>query len=227
MRSGTGAAPIRSQRWSVSRSGWRPCHDRDDDRRTRRPPPGRVEMLCSGVPSWDAVAVLGSAATAEDQFSALLDRVGEGGLPAGRAVWPAARRRLRRREEPPAHSSQPSGHGVGLCREHRGDQQGDAATRPGEDVQGRDHGRALDPVRLHGVLADSAASLDQDTPGYAELSRWVNSPASGLDERFSASLLCHERLRGGEVPGSDETIDALVRGSGVASRCGCSTCAGR
>ena len=70
---------------------------------------------------------------------------------------------------------------------------------------------ALDPVCSHGVLADSAASLDQDTPGYAELSRWVNSPASGLDERFSATLLCHERLRGGEVPGSDETIDALVR----------------
>jgi hypothetical protein len=32
-----------------------------------------------------------------------------------------------------------------------------------------------------------------------------------VDERFAATLLCHERLRGGEVPGSDETIDALVR----------------
>ena len=27
----------------------------------------------------------------------------------------------------------------------------------------------------------------------------------------SATLLCHERLRGGEVPGSDETAAALVR----------------
>ena len=70
---------------------------------------------------------------------------------------------------------------------------------------------AVDPVRAHGVLADSAGDLDPDTPRYAELSRWVNSPASGLDERFAATLLCHERLRGGEVPGSDETIDALVR----------------
>ena len=70
---------------------------------------------------------------------------------------------------------------------------------------------ALDPGRAPGVLADSAASLDPDTPRYAELSRWVDSPASGLDERFAATLLCHERLRGGEVPGSDETVDAFVR----------------
>jgi hypothetical protein len=68
-----------------------------------------------------------------------------------------------------------------------------------------------DSGRASAILADSAASLDPDTPRYAELSRWVNSPASGLDERFSATLLCHERLRGGEVTGSDETVDALVR----------------
>src|SRR5258707_11906554 len=70
---------------------------------------------------------------------------------------------------------------------------------------------AVDPGRAHGVLAESAAALDPDTPRYAELSRWVNSPVSGLDERFPATLLCHERLRGGDVPGSDETVDALVR----------------
>src|SRR5258708_34280367 len=70
---------------------------------------------------------------------------------------------------------------------------------------------AVDPGRAHGVLAESAAALDADTPRYAELSRWVNSPVSGLDERFPATLLCHERLRGGAVPGSDETVDALVR----------------
>jgi hypothetical protein len=70
---------------------------------------------------------------------------------------------------------------------------------------------AVDPGRAHGVLADSAAALDPDTPRYAELSRWVSSAASGLDERFPATLLCHERLRGGDVPGSDETVDALVR----------------
>ena len=55
---------------------------------------------------------------------------------------------------------------------------------------------AVDPARAHGVLADSAAELDPDTARYAELSRWANSPASCLDERFPATLLCHERLRG-------------------------------
>ncbi len=70
---------------------------------------------------------------------------------------------------------------------------------------------AVDPGRAHGVLEDAAAALDPDTPRYAEFSRWVNSPASELDQRFAATLLCHERLRGGEVPGSDETAAALVR----------------
>ncbi|MBO0832971.1 MAG: DUF2791 family P-loop domain-containing protein, partial [Actinobacteria bacterium] len=70
---------------------------------------------------------------------------------------------------------------------------------------------AVGPGRGRGVLATAAAQLDPDTPRYAELSRWVNSPASGLDERFPATLLCHERLRGGEMPSSDETSDALVR----------------
>ncbi len=37
-----------------------------------------VEALRSGVPSWDAVAVLGSGQpAAEDRFAALLDRVRE------------------------------------------------------------------------------------------------------------------------------------------------------
>jgi hypothetical protein len=70
---------------------------------------------------------------------------------------------------------------------------------------------AVDTGRTHGVLAEAAAALDPDTQRYAELTRWVNSPASGLDERFAATLLCYERLRGGEVPGSAETADSLVR----------------
>ena len=70
---------------------------------------------------------------------------------------------------------------------------------------------AVDSSRARGVLGDAAAALDPDTPRYAELTRWVNSPASGLDERFAATLLCYERLRGGEVPGSDEMAAALVR----------------
>ncbi len=70
---------------------------------------------------------------------------------------------------------------------------------------------AVDTGRTYGVLGEAAAALDPDTQRYAELTRWVNSPASGLDERFAATLLCYERLRGGEVPGSGETADSLVR----------------
>ena len=170
-----------------------------------------VEALRSGVPSWDAVAVLGSGQpAAEDQFSALLDRVREGGRPAGGPSglllgggFGAGKSHLLTHLSHLAMASEFVVSTVVISKET-------PLHDPVKTFRAAIAG-ALDPVRSHGVLADSAASLDQDTPGYAELSRWVNSPASGLDERFSATLLCHERLRGGEVPGSDETIDALVR----------------
>ena len=170
-----------------------------------------VEALRSGVPSWDAVAVLGSGQpAAEDQFSALLDRVREGGRPAGGPSglllgggFGAGKSHLLTHLSHLAMASEFVVSTVVISKET-------PIHDPVKTFRAAIAG-ALDPVRSHGVLADSAASLDQDTPGYAELSRWVNSPASGLDERFSATLLCHERLRGGEIPGSDETIDALVR----------------
>jgi P-loop Domain of unknown function (DUF2791) len=170
-----------------------------------------VEALRSGVPSWDAVAVLGSGQpAAEDRFSALLEGMSE---PGGRAAQP---------------SGLLLGGGFGAGKSHLLTHLSHLAMSSGfvvstvvisKETPLHDPvktfraaiGGALDPVRAHGVLAGSAGSLDPDTPRYAELSRWVNSPASGLDERFAATLLCHERLRGGQVPGSDETIDALVR----------------
>ena len=170
-----------------------------------------VEALRSGVPSWDAVAVLGSGQPeAEDHFAALLDRA----------------------TEPSRAASEPSGlllgGGFGAGKSHLLTHLGHLAMTAGfavstvvisKETPLHDPVKtfraaieaAVDPDRAHGVLADAAASLDPDTPRYLELSRWVNSAASGLDERFAATLLCHERLRGGEVPGSDETVDALVR----------------
>jgi hypothetical protein len=45
-----------------------------------------VEALRSGVPSWDAVAALGSGQPeAEDRFTALLEQAGEQGRPAASA----------------------------------------------------------------------------------------------------------------------------------------------
>ena len=55
-----------------------------------------VEALRSGVPSWDAVAVLGSGQPeAEDRFTALLERTAEPGSLARRAARTPARRRVR------------------------------------------------------------------------------------------------------------------------------------
>ena len=170
-----------------------------------------VEALRSGVPSWDAVAVLGSGQPeAEDRFTALLELVGELGRPTA------------------GPSGLLLGGGFGAGKSHLLTHMGHLAMSAGFVVSTVVVSKetplydpvktfraavvaALDPARGHGALADAAASLDPDTPRYAELSRWVTSPASGLDERFAATLLCHERLRGGEVPGSDETVDALVR----------------
>jgi hypothetical protein len=170
-----------------------------------------VEALRSGVPSWDGVAVLGSGQpVVEDRFTTLLERLSGPG-------WSAA-----------ASPGLLLGGGFGAGKSHLLTHLSHLAMASGFVVSTVVISKetplydpvkvfraatqtALDPARAHGVLADSAAELDPDTPRYAELSRWVNSPASCLDERFPATLLCHERLRGGDVPGSDETVDALVR----------------
>ena len=170
-----------------------------------------VEALRSGVPSWDGVAVLGSGQpVVEDRFSTLLERLSE-------PEWSGA-----------ASPGLLLGGGFGAGKSHLLTHLGHLAMASGFVVSTVVISKetplydpvkvfraatqtAVDPARAHGVLADSAAELDPDTARYAELSRWANSPASCLDERFPATLLCHERLRGGDVPGSDETVDALVR----------------
>jgi hypothetical protein len=172
-----------------------------------------VEALRSGVPSWDAVAVLGSGQPeVEDRFTALLDHAGD---QPGRASGLGSAGLL-------------LGGGFGGGKSHLLTHLGHLAMSAGfvvstvvisKETPLHDPAKtfraaieaAVDTERTHGVLAEAAASLDPDTPRYAELSRWVSSPASGLDERFAATLLCHERLGGGELPGSGETADALVR----------------
>jgi RimJ/RimL family protein N-acetyltransferase len=193
-----------------------------------------VEALRSGVPCWDAVAMLGSGQPdAEDRFLSLLDRVAarpaggvvaEWGSPAGGHRGPGA--------DGGGHGGESRGlllgGGFGGGKSHLLTHFGHLASSAGfvvstvvisKETPLHDPAKtfraaidaAVDPSRAHGALASAAGLLDQDTPRYAELNRWVNSSASGLDERFAATLLCHERLRGGDVPGSDETGDALVR----------------
>jgi len=170
-----------------------------------------VEALRSGVPSWDAVGFLGSGQPeVEDRFTSLLERVSASGT------------------EPAAASGLLLGGGFGEGKSHLLTHLAHLAMSAGFVVstvvisketplhdpvkvfRAAAHG-AVGPGRAHGMLAAAAAALDPGTAAYSELSRWVSSPASGLDERFAATLLLHERLRGGEAPGSDETVDALVR----------------
>ncbi len=182
-----------------------------------------VEALRSGVPSWDAVAMLGSGqAEVEDRFSGLLerfddpDRAGAAGRSAAQAgrAGDAAGLLL--------------GGGFGSGKSHLLTHLASLAMSSGfvasavvisKETPFYDPVKtyraavnsALDPGRAHGVLADAAAELDPDTPRYAEFTRWVNSQAGGMDERFAATLLCHERLRGGSAAGADEVVDGLVR----------------
>ena len=170
-----------------------------------------VEALRSGVPSWDAVAALGSGQPeAEDRFTALLDQVAGPGAPAARprglllgGGFGSGKSHLLTHL---GHLAMSSGFVVSTVVISKETPLHDPVKTFRAAIDG-----AVDPARAHGVLEDAAAALDPDTPRYAELTRWANSPSSGLDERFAATLLCHERLRGGEVPGSDETAAALVR----------------
>lgn len=170
-----------------------------------------VEALRSGVPSWDAVAFLGSGQPeVEDRFTALLERVSESGTESATASglllgggFGAGKSHLLTHL---AHLAMSAGFVVSTVVISKETPLHDPVKIFRAAAQG-----ALGPGRAHGVLADAAAALDPDTPRYGELTRWVNSQASGLDERFAATLFLHERLRGGEVPGSDETADALVR----------------
>lgn len=185
-----------------------------------------VEALRSGVPSWDAVAMLGSGQPdAEDRFTSLLDLIASRGGAA--ADWGGAAPD-RRGPGGAATRGLLLGGGFGGGKSHLLTHFAHLAMQAGfvvstvvisKETPLHDPAKtfraavdaALDPGRTHGALASAAALLDPDTPRYSELTRWVNSAASGLDERFAATLLCHERLRGGDVPGSDETVDALVR----------------
>ncbi len=183
-----------------------------------------VEALRSGVPSWDAVAMLGSGQTeVEDRFSALLERFAESDRAAKAACSQAPQA-----SRPGSPAGLLLGGGFGSGKSHLLTHLASLAMSSGfvtstvvisKETPLYDPvktyraaiGSALDPGRAHGVLADAATDLDPDTPRYVEFSRWVSSQAGGMDERFAATLLCHERLRGGSSAGADETVDGLVR----------------
>jgi len=165
-----------------------------------------VEALRSGVPSWDAVLALGSGQSElEDRYAAALDAA-EGGTARGLLL----------------------GAGFGAGKSHVLTHLAQVALQRGfavstvvisKETPLHDPAKVFQaaveslvgPTRSGGALADAAASLDPDTPRYTELARWAGASGSPVDDRFAATLLLHERLRGGEAPDSDEIIEAVVR----------------
>jgi hypothetical protein len=165
-----------------------------------------VEALRSGVPSWDAVSALGSGqGEAEDRFTDLLDGAQSdhaGGLLLGAGFGAGKSHAL-------THLS-----AVAL-------QRGFAVSTVvvSKETPLYDPAKVLraavdtltGPGRTGGLLADAVACLDPDSTAYADLRRWVGSAPSGLDERFAATLLLHERLQGHDAPEADDVLDAAVR----------------
>jgi P-loop Domain of unknown function (DUF2791) len=161
-----------------------------------------IEALRSGVPSRDAVAALGSGqGEAEDRFTALLGRVGEGG-----------------------DSGLLLGGGFGSGKSHLLEHLGHLALAAGFAVSRvvvSKETPLYDPVKVFRAavgslvlpgaagqgLEEVVAGLDVDGPAYADLLRWAASAGSGLDERFAATLTLFRRAQQGD----GEFAQAIVR----------------
>ena len=183
-------------------------HQWDDERLARR---RAVEALRSGVPNADAVVALGSGqGDIEDRFTLLLEDI-------------AGPRNAR-----PSRASMLLGAGFGEGKSHLLTHLGQLATSAGfvvstvvisKETPLHDPAKvlraavesAVAPDGARDVVAEAAAALDTDGPGYAELLRWLRGPGRDLNERFDATLLLHQRLSG-DAPGADEEfLDSIVR----------------
>jgi hypothetical protein len=183
-------------------------HQWDDERLARR---RAVEALRSGVPNADAVVALGSGqGDIEDRFTRLLEDI-------------AGPRNAR-----PSRASMLLGAGFGEGKSHLLTHLGQLATSAGfvvstvvisKETPLHDPSKvlraavesAVAPDGARDVVAEAAAALDIDGPGYAELLRWLRGPGRDLNERFDATLLLHQRLSG-DAPGADEEfLDSIVR----------------
>jgi len=168
-----------------------------------------VEALRSGVPSRAAVANLGAAQTdIEDRFVALLDQVRDG--PAGA----------------PRPGGLLMGGGFGSGKSHLLEHLTHLALQADFVVSRVVVSKETplhDPVKVFraaaesallpqgyeqgSALAEAAAALDADSAAWVELSRWVNSPHSELNERFAATLLLFGRLGAND----GELAEAIIR----------------
>jgi hypothetical protein len=160
-----------------------------------------IEALRAGVPSRDAVAVLGTGQSAiEDRVDALLADA-QDGRPGGVLL----------------------GGGFGAGKSHLLEHlarlaldRGFAVSRvvisketPLHDPVKVFHAAAASAVTVHGgpAIAEAAAEVDLDARGYAELRLWASSPAANLNERFAATLTLFARHRDRD----SEFADAIAR----------------
>lgn len=149
-----------------------------------------IEALRSGVPSRDAVAVLGSGQTAiEDRFQDLCDSVA-GGTAGGLLLGGGF------------------GSGKSHLLEHLARLAFDAGWTVSRVVISKET-PLHDPAKVFRAAAESAAragqarpavieaaaSLDLDGRAYAELLRWATSSGAALNERFPATLALFAHLR--------------------------------
>jgi len=183
-------------------------HQWNDERLARR---RAIEALRSGVPNADAVIALGSGQSdIEDRFTGLLEDIGKP------------------RKDRSGRASMLLGAGFGEGKSHLLTHLGQLATAAGfvvstvvisKETPLYDPAKvmraavesAIAPDGARDVVAEAAAALDANGPGYAELLRWLRGPGRDMNERFDATLLLHQRLSS-DAPGADEEfLDSIVR----------------
>ncbi|MDN5860428.1 MAG: DUF2791 family P-loop domain-containing protein, partial [Pseudonocardia sp.] len=163
-----------------------------------------VEALRSGVPSRDAVAALGSGqGEVEDRFTNLLDGVGgvrteRRGLLLGGGFGAGKSHVL----EHLTHLALDRGFAVSRIVVSKETPLHDPAKVLRAAVES-----AVSPDGAIGAVAEAAAMLDPESPGYAELLRWCSGSGSPVDEWFPITLSLFPLVAAGE----DNFADAIVR----------------
>ena len=173
--------------------------DRDNagaPRRRRLAARRAVEALRSGVPSRDAVAALGSGqADIEDRFGDAARRRSVR-VRNGRAGCCSAAGSARARAT--CWSTWPTSRWTGASPVSRVVVSKETPLHDPAKVLRAAVESAVSPDGAVGAVAEAAAGLDPDSPGYAELLRWATASAAPVDERFPATLSLFPRVLGGE-----------------------------
>jgi hypothetical protein len=161
-----------------------------------------IEALRSGVPNRDAVRALGSAQEGiEKRFVEKLDTVREGRLAGGLLVG--------------GDFGSGKSHLLEFL-QHRALDENFVASKLVISKETPLHdpvkvfrsavGSAIVPGRRGNALTEIAYGVDFASPHFTEFGRWVNSPGTGLNERFAATLFLFESMRSSDPEFADRII---------------------